>query len=287
MISRSPSPSPSPSCKCQSNRHRRREARRALPQPILERNDAVLKHLGLAHLGAQRQLHRGDGERDDLVQEGRMGLIRALDRFEPARGHRLSSYAMPRITGEILHYRRDRLRTLRIPWRLNDLHAKGMKIQTDRQHRGQPALDASGLAHALGVTRQRWQQACMAHQHRHLLSLQAPQQATATTSQPITTHLESLPARSKHHSDPQLTWLRTALKSLDPERRRWLCAHWIEGLSITAIARHERIDRRTLQRLLNDTLRDLRLQAVAATTEDQAARPKAWPNPQPRLSAAH
>ena len=98
------SQSPSTSCKNQSTLHRRREARRALPRTILERNDAVLKHLGLAHLGAQRQLNRGDGERDDLIQEGRMGLIRALDRFEPTRGHRISSYAMPRITGEILHY---------------------------------------------------------------------------------------------------------------------------------------------------------------------------------------
>ena len=262
MITRSPSASR----KRQSNRHRRREARRALPRPILERNDAVLKHLGLAHLGAQRQLNRGDGERDDLIQEGRMGLIRALDRFEPTRGHRLSSYAMPRITGEILHYRRDRLRTLRIPWRLNDLHSKGMRIQNDRQQRGQPTLSASDLAHTLGVTPQRWQQACMAHRHRHLVSLQTPKQAQATGSHPVTTHLESLPAQSRHQNDPQLTWLKTALESLDPLHRRWLWAHWFDGLSITAIARHERVDRRTLQRLLHNTLQELRMQAFAATT---------------------
>ena len=256
----------SASRKRESNLHRRREARRALPLPILERNDAVLKHLGLAHLGAERQLSRGDGERDDLIQEGRMGLIRALDRFEPTRGHRLSSYAMPRITGEILHYRRDRLRTLRIPWRLNELHVKGMKIQNDQQQRGQPALDASDLAHRLGVTPQRWQQACIAHQHRHLLSLQSPKQEHATSPHPVSTHLESLPARSTLHNDPQLSWLKTALKSLDPVRRRWLCAHWIDGLSITTIARLEGIDRRTLQRLLSDSLSDLRMQAVAATS---------------------
>ena len=87
---------------------------------------------------------------------------------------------MPRITGEILHYRRDRLRTLRVPWRLNDLHAKGMRLQTDRIQHGQQALDAADLADALGVTPQRWQQACIAHRHRHLVSLQAPKQATVT-----------------------------------------------------------------------------------------------------------
>ena len=72
------SQSPSTSCKNQSTLHRRREARRALPRTILERNDAVLKHLGLAHLGAQRQLNRGDGERDDPhPRRAKWALIRA------------------------------------------------------------------------------------------------------------------------------------------------------------------------------------------------------------------
>ena len=132
-----------------------------------------------------------------------------------------------------------------------------MRIQNDRQQRGQPALDGSDLAHNLGVTPQRWQQACMAHRHRHLVSLQTPIQAQATGSNPVTTHLESLPAQSRHQNDPQLSWLKTALKSLDPLHRRWLWAHWVDGLSITAIARHERVDRRTLQRLLHNTLQEL------------------------------
>ena len=80
-------------------------------------------HLGLAHLGANRLLHNGSGERDDLMQEARFGLIRALDSFEPSRGHRISSFAMPRITGQIRHFRRDRLHTLRIPWRLGEQNA--------------------------------------------------------------------------------------------------------------------------------------------------------------------
>ena len=101
-------------------RQRRHERRRSIPDHILQRNDAVLMHLGLAHLAANRLLRNGSGERDDLVQEGRYGLIRAVECFEASRGHRISSYAMPRITGQIRHYRRDRLQTMRIPWRLSD-----------------------------------------------------------------------------------------------------------------------------------------------------------------------
>ena len=54
---------------------RQHERRRSIPEHILQRNDAVLMHLGLAHLGANRLLHNGSGERDDLVQEGRLSLI--------------------------------------------------------------------------------------------------------------------------------------------------------------------------------------------------------------------
>ena len=136
----------------QLERQRRHERRRPIPPHILQRNDTVLKHLGLAHLGANRQLHNGSGERDDLVQEGRYGLIRALERFEACRGHRLSSYAMPRIVGQIRHFRRDRLHTLRIPWRLGDLHARGMKVQDKRLHAGLRKLSDEELADQLGVT---------------------------------------------------------------------------------------------------------------------------------------
>ena len=107
----------------QLQRQRRHEQRRRIATETRHRNDAVLMHLGLAHLGANRLQNNGFGEHDDLVQEARYGLIRALESFDPCRGHRISRYAMSRITGQIRHFRRDRLHTLRIPWRLDDKSA--------------------------------------------------------------------------------------------------------------------------------------------------------------------
>ena len=99
---------------------RRREQRRSLPKSILERNDAVLEHLGLAHHAAIHQAARYPGEQDDLVQEGRVGLIHGVANFDPQRGFRISTYVLTRINGQILHFRRDRQHTLRIPWRLKE-----------------------------------------------------------------------------------------------------------------------------------------------------------------------
>ena len=147
--------------------------------------------------------------------------------------------------------------------RLNDLHSR-MRIQNDRQQRAANLECIRPGPHPRGHT-----PALATGLHGPPASSSGVSANTETgTSHRVQrhTHLESLPTRSTHHNDPQLSWLKTALKSLDPVRRRWLCAHWIDGLSITAIASLEGIDRRTLQRLLNDSLRDLRRQAVAATS---------------------
>jgi len=101
-----------------SQRHLRQESRHGLPPCIARRNQQALKHLGLAHCAARRQQQRGPEEFDDLLQESQVGLIRGLERFDQQRGLRPSSYLLSRATGQILHYRRDRSRTIRIPWRL-------------------------------------------------------------------------------------------------------------------------------------------------------------------------
>jgi len=241
-------------------RQQRHERRRSIPDHILQRNDAVLMHLGLAHLAANRLLQNGSGERDDLVQEGRYGLIRAVERFEASRGHRISSYAMPRITGQIRHYRRDRLQTMRIPWRLSDLHARGMKVQEKRQHAGLPQLSNEDLAHQLGVTTNRWREACMAHRDRRIQSLHHQRNNSDGSSEPEA-RIDCLQNPSCQQADPQHEWLTQMLKSMDPNHCRWMCAFWIDGLSLTEIACKERIDRQMLRRALKGVLNSLRAEA--------------------------
>lgn len=49
-----------------------------------------------------------DPERDDLAQEARLALVRAIRAFDPARGHRFTSFAIPRLIGAVREYRRTR-----------------------------------------------------------------------------------------------------------------------------------------------------------------------------------
>ena len=69
---------------------------------------AIEQHLPLVYAVARRFAHRGE-PLEDLVQVGALGLIKAVDRFDPARGVTLGAYAAPTIAGEIRRHLRDRV----------------------------------------------------------------------------------------------------------------------------------------------------------------------------------
>ncbi|HKR52399.1 MAG TPA: RNA polymerase sigma factor SigF [Pseudonocardiaceae bacterium] len=70
---------------------------------------------------ARRFANRGE-PLDDLIQVATVGLINAVDRFEPDRGCDFLSFAVPTITGEVRRYFRDHGWSTRVPRRLKDLH---------------------------------------------------------------------------------------------------------------------------------------------------------------------
>jgi RNA polymerase sigma-B factor len=79
-----------------------------------ERRLLIEQHLPLVRAVARRFAHRGE-PLDDLVQVGALGLIKAVDRFDPERGVTLGAYAAPTIAGEIRRHLRDRATLIRIP----------------------------------------------------------------------------------------------------------------------------------------------------------------------------
>ncbi|MET7287189.1 RNA polymerase sigma factor SigF [Streptomyces sp. NPDC005573] len=89
-------------------------ARRAL------RDELVRLWLPMAERIAVR--FRGRGESlEDLYQVAALGLVKAVDHFDPARGRAFEAYAVPTITGEIKRHFRDHMWTLHVPRRVQDL----------------------------------------------------------------------------------------------------------------------------------------------------------------------
>ena len=89
---------------------------------MADRNSIVQSNLGLVHLCAKKFRNKGI-EYDDLYQAGCVGLVKAVDSFDPGRGYKLSTYAVPVIMGEIKRLFRDG-GSIKVSRELRDLSLK-------------------------------------------------------------------------------------------------------------------------------------------------------------------
>ena len=87
------------------------------------REKLVMSHLNLVRFLANKFKNRGE-PLDDLMQVGYLGLLKAIDGFDPSRGLEFTTYATPTILGEIKRHFRDKGWSVRVPRRLQELSAK-------------------------------------------------------------------------------------------------------------------------------------------------------------------
>jgi RNA polymerase sigma-B factor len=140
---------------------------------VAVRNKLVLLNAGLVRQVAHRLSRQCVETYQDLEQIGYLGLIRAIERFNPYQGCAFSSFAVPYIRGEILHFLRDRSSVVKIPRRWQELKREGEKM---RQHLtlilDRKPTDAE-IADALQITIQEWCETQSADNNRQTLSLDA------------------------------------------------------------------------------------------------------------------
>jgi RNA polymerase sigma-B factor len=90
------------------------------------REQLVERFLPLARQLARRY-QRGGEQLDDLIQVASLGLLKAIDRFDPARETAFSSFAVPTILGELKRHFRDKGWSVRVPRDLQE-----MAVRVDR-----------------------------------------------------------------------------------------------------------------------------------------------------------
>jgi RNA polymerase sigma-B factor len=137
------------------------------------RNKLVTLNTGLVRQVAHRLSRQCVESYQDLEQIGYLGLIRAIERFNPYQGCAFSSFAVPYIRGEILHFLRDRGNVVKIPRRWQELQREGEKM---RQHLttilNRKPTDIE-IADALQISLQEWRETQTAEHNRQALSLDA------------------------------------------------------------------------------------------------------------------
>lgn len=140
------------------------------------RNQLVKLNVGLVRKEVYHWLNQCGESYDDLLQVGCIGLIRAIERFDIAKGHAFSSFAIPYIRGEIQHYLRDKSPSVRFPRHWQSLERKSVAAIKELQVQLNRKPTDAEVAAALEVSVQEWQEIKLAHLNRSPLSLDAPMQ---------------------------------------------------------------------------------------------------------------
>ena len=140
----------------------------------------------------------------------------------------------------------------------SSLHAKGMRLQQQRQHQQLPLLSPDRLAQALGVTRQRWQEACTANDQHRLISLHQPVHRDSSSDASDGCLLDQLrDGRDDGGDDGARDWLLQALQQLPDQTRQWLIRPHIHGESLGQISVSAGINSRVIRAELRQALDNL------------------------------
>ncbi|APU14410.1 MULTISPECIES: RNA polymerase sigma factor SigF [Actinoalloteichus] len=123
------------------------------PRRTTVREKLITEHQALALHIAQRFSNRGVAM-DDLVQVANVGLIQAVDRFDPARGTDFLAFAVPTIMGEVRRYFRDRSWSVHLPRRLKELHLAINAVVRELSQSLGRAPTSTEIADRLGISRE-------------------------------------------------------------------------------------------------------------------------------------
>ena len=216
------------------------------------RNALVTGYLPVVQHIARRFAGRGEPI-DDLEQAGTVGLLNAVDRFEPDRGVDFLSYAVPTVTGEIRRHFRDRTWAMRVPRRLKDLQsAINSAVGPLSQELGR-APRPSEIAHRLGLSTDEVVEGLDAQQAYRSTSLD---ELVAGADTSLTDTLGEADAELE-----KVEYRQTLAPLLDelPEReRRILVLRFFGNMTQTQIADRIGISQMHVSRLLAQTVATLR-----------------------------
>lgn len=217
------------------------------------RDQIVTAHLGLAEYLARRFANRGESL-DDLVQVASMALVKAVDRFDPARGLEFSTYATPTIVGELKRHFRDKGWAMRVPRRLQELHLSLNTIVNDLTHDLGRSPTIAQIAQAASVSEETVVEALEAGQAYRFTSLDAPGpgEQDVALGESLGTDDPRL-ARADDRAE-----LSPLLDALEPRDRLILHLRFFDGRTQSEIATELGMSQMHVSRLLARSLARLR-----------------------------
>jgi RNA polymerase sigma-B factor len=203
------------------------------------RERLVELYMPLVEALAHRHDRRG-AEHDDLVQAGSIGLLNAIERFDPKRGDEFVAFAVPTVEGEMKRHIRDRAGPIRLPRRLHEASVRLPRARDELTARLNRAPTPAELAREVGVSTE------------DLAGLERSTATAANQSAPAEEMAVELDA-----SESRLL-LAGAFQSLDDTDRKILYLRFVRELSRREIADELGVSQSALARRTNAALAKLR-----------------------------
>lgn len=221
-----------------------------------QRDRIITRCLPLAEHIARRFHGRGEPH-DDLLQVARLGLVNAIDRFDPDKGGNFVAFAVPTIMGEVRRHFRDTGWAMHVPRRAKELHlAIGTASDRLAQRLGR-SPSAGEIADELGLTVREVEDGLIARSAYQPDSMDAP---PSTETDGIS--LGDLVGED----DPELesvegyVAVKPHLDALPARERRILILRFFGEMTQSQIAERVGLSQMHVSRILARTLRELRAQ---------------------------
>jgi RNA polymerase sigma-B factor len=214
---------------------------------------------------ARKFANRGE-PLEDVVQVGFVGLLMAIERFDPDRGLEFTTFATPTIVGEIKRYFRDKSWTVRIPRRLQELNQRSRRDSEALQHElGRPP-SVQELAERMGVSEEEILEAYEASPAQRAVSLDAH----AGTPEPDSEGLALADRLGLHDENLERVELQEllakAMAHLTPRERRIMYLRFVEELPQSEVARRLGISQMHVSRLQRAAVEHLKQQLPTDVT---------------------
>jgi RNA polymerase sigma-B factor len=219
------------------------------------REELVRRYLPFAKSLTQR--YRGASESfDDLLQVASLGLVNAIDRFDPERGVPFAAFASPTILGELKRHFRDRVWSVRVPRGLHDRLARVEKEIDALTKELQRPPSVGEIAESLDLDQVEVLEVLEANHNRRPLSLDRPPGADDPEEEPATEWLGKEDAgfdlvEGKAAVD-------SALPSLDERERLVLRLRFVEDMTQSQIAERIGHSQMHVSRILRGALEKIR-----------------------------
>lgn len=218
------------------------------------RDQLIVSHLNLVRFLASKFKNRGE-PLDDLVQVGTIGLIKAIDRFDPERGLEFTTYATPTILGEIKRHFRDKGWSIRVPRRLQELSAKVNQATDELTVELQRSPSVEEIAAKLGVGAEEILEAMESSGAYTSVSLEAGGSSEDDEAPALIDRLGSVD-EDLDASDDRMV-IDDAISDFSPREQEIVRMRFIDGLTQVEIAKRLGVSQVQVSRLLRRTLRKI------------------------------